>query len=93
VAVGAFADFDENGTCKELRIAVGAAVEIPQRVSNAEAMGPGHALTDELVAAIGEEYAQKLDPLSDVRGSAWYRREMIRVFVKRALEDVRDAHR
>ena len=32
VAVGAVADFDPNGKCLDLRIAVGAAVETPQRV-------------------------------------------------------------
>jgi carbon-monoxide dehydrogenase medium subunit len=89
VAVGAVADLDSNGMCKELRIAIGAAVETPQRVPEAEAMAHGSPLTDELIVAIAEEYARRLDPLSDVRGSAWYRREMIRVFVKRALEEVR----
>jgi len=90
VAVGAVADFDVNGKCKDLWIAVGAAVETPQRLRAAEAMAHGHALTDELVAAIAEEYSLRLDPLTDVRGSAWYRKEMIRVFVKRALDEVRD---
>lgn len=90
VAVGAVADFDSNGKCKDLRIAVGAAVETPQRVKEAEAMAQGHALTDELIGAIAEEYARTLDPLTDLRGSAWYRKEMIRVFVKRGLEEVRD---
>jgi len=93
VAVGALADFDPDGKCKDLRIAVGAAVETPQRMTEAEAMAHGSALTDKLVAAIAGEYARTLDPLSDVRGSAWYRREMIGVFVKRALEEVRDGHR
>ena len=89
VAVGAVADFDDAGKCLDLRIAVGAAVETPQRVREAEALARGSILTDELVAAIAEEYSLNLDPLTDVRGSAWYRREMIRVFVKRALEEVR----
>jgi CO/xanthine dehydrogenase FAD-binding subunit len=31
--------------------------------------------------------------LADVRGSAWYRKEMIRVFVKRALQEVRHGDR
>jgi len=91
--VGAVADFDKGGKCLDLRIAVGAAVETPQRVMEAEAMARGAALTDELIAAIAEEYARTLDPLTDVRGSAWYRREMIRVFVKRALQEVRDGYR
>ena len=90
VAVGAVADFDSNGKCLDLKIAVGAAVETPQRVRDAEAMARGSTLTDELVAAIAEEYSLRLDPLTDVRGSAWYRKEMIRVFVKRALQEVRD---
>jgi carbon-monoxide dehydrogenase medium subunit len=93
VAVGAHADFDADGKCTDLRIAVGAAVETPQRLNSAEALARGQTLTDELVAAIAEEYARTLDPLSDVRGSAWYRREMIGVFVKRALQELRDGHR
>ena len=93
VAVGAVADFDPYGRCLDLRIAIGAAVETPQRVRNAETMARGQTLTDELIAVIAEEYARALDPLTDVRGSAWYRRGMIRVFVKRALKEVRDGHR
>jgi carbon-monoxide dehydrogenase medium subunit len=93
VAVGTVADFDPNGKCLDLKIAVGAAVETPQRVKDAEVMANGHALTDELIAAIADEYARTLDPLADVRGSAWYRKEMIRVFVKRALQEVRHGDR
>ena len=89
VAVGAVADFDDDGKCSDLRIAIGAAVETPQRVTEAEAMAHDSTLTDELIADIANEYSLKLDPLTDVRGSAWYRKEMIRVFVKRALEEVR----
>ncbi len=93
VAVGAVADFDSDGKCSDLRIAIGAALETPQRIPAAEMMAHGQALTDELVAAIADEYSLRLEPLADVRGSAWYRRQMIRVFVKRALQDVRNGHR
>jgi len=89
VAVGAVADFDDDGKCSDLRIAIGAAVETPQRVTEAESLAHGSTLTDELIADIANEYSLKLDPLTDVRGSAWYRKEMIRVFVERALEEVR----
>jgi carbon-monoxide dehydrogenase medium subunit len=93
VAVGAVADFDADARCSHLRVAVGAATETPQRVSDAEEMAHGYALTDDLIAAIADEYARTIDPLTDVRGSAWYRKEMIRVFVKRALQEVRDGNR
>ena len=93
VAVGAAAEFDAGNICRDLRIAVGAAVETPQRIASAEALAQGRVLTDELAGAIADEYAMTLDPLTDVRGSAWYRREMIRVFVKRALLEVRNGSR
>lgn len=93
IGVAAVADFDDEGLCRSLRLAVGAAVETPQRLATAEAMARGERLTDDLIAAIADEYAHKLDPLSDARGSVWYRREMMRVFVKHALQEVRDDHR
>ena len=93
VAVGAAAHIDSDGKCRDLRVAVGAAVETPQRLSETEGLARGQILTDELIAAIADGYARGLDPLTDVRGSAWYRREMIRLFVKRALLEVRDGDR
>jgi len=74
-------------------VAVGAAVETPQRITDVEANARSQRLSDELIAFIADEYASRLDPLSDIRGSAWYRREMIRVFVQRALREVRDGAR
>ena len=90
VAVAAVADLDTDGRCKQLAVAVGAAVETPQRVSGAEALARGQTLTDELIAAVADEIGRSIDPLTDSRGSAWYRREMTRVFVRRALQEVRD---
>jgi carbon-monoxide dehydrogenase medium subunit len=93
VAVAAVADIAPDGACRQLSIAIGAAVETPQRVPAGEALARGQVLTDELFTAVAEEYARSLDPLADSRGSAWYRREMIRVFVRRALEEIRDGDR
>lgn len=93
VGVAAVVEVDDVGRCRDLRVAVGAAVETPQRLGRVEALAHGETLTDELIATIADEYARALDPLSDARGSAWYRREMIRVFVRRALREARDGHR
>jgi carbon-monoxide dehydrogenase medium subunit len=92
VAVGVVADFDADGKCRNLRIAVGAATETPQRVSDGSMVIRSY--VDRMrIAPIVEGYARTLDPLTDVRGSAWYRKEMIRVFIKRALQEVRDGNR
>ncbi len=75
-----------DGTVADLRVAVGAAAEIPLRLEEVEAAAigrPADAATFSIVAAA---YAADVDPLDDMRGSAWYRREMVGVWVRRALE-------
>ena len=75
-----------DGTVADLRVAVGAAAEIPLRLEEVEAAAigrPADAATFSIVAAA---YAAAVDPLDDMRGSAWYRREMVGVWVRRALE-------
>ncbi len=76
---------DDRSTCQDLRVVVGAASEKPERLSDAEAIAHGQRLTDELVATVADAYAAHVDTLSDLRGSAWYRTEMIRVWVRRAV--------
>jgi carbon-monoxide dehydrogenase medium subunit len=75
-----------DGTVRDLRVAVGAAAETPQRFRDAEQAAIGRALTDEVIAAIADAYADRVDTLDDMRGSAWYRTEMVRVWVRRAIE-------
>lgn len=92
VGVAAIASF-KDGLCTDLRVAVGAACEVPRRLPEVEKMAQGYPLTDELIAEIAEGYAASIDTLDDLRGSAWYRRQMIRVHVRRALEEIRNGSR
>lgn len=92
VGVAAAASF-EGDRCADLRVAVGAACEVPRRLAEFEAMARGEVLTAALIAEIADGYAAHVETLDDLRGSAWYRRQMIRVHVRRALEEVRDGHR
>jgi carbon-monoxide dehydrogenase medium subunit len=66
-------------------VAVGAAAETPQRFNDLEATAVGTEMTDDLARSIGEGYAERIDTLDDMRGSAWYRTEMVKVWVRRAL--------
>jgi carbon-monoxide dehydrogenase medium subunit len=79
----------DGKTCEDLRIAVGAAAEVPQRFLDIELRGRGTDLDEKVIGAIADGYAERVDTLSDMRGSAWYRTEMIRVWVRRAIQDVR----
>jgi aerobic carbon-monoxide dehydrogenase medium subunit len=76
--------------CAELRVTVGAAAEVPQRLPQVEAMAAGQDLDTELLGSVADRYADAIDTLDDMRGSAWYRTEMVRVWVRRAVERARD---
>jgi carbon-monoxide dehydrogenase medium subunit len=87
VGVAAAAVFDEQ-VCRGLRLAVGAACETPQRIADVENLARGECLSAELIKEIGEGYANSIETLYDLRGSAWYRKQMIRVNVSRALRQI-----
>jgi carbon-monoxide dehydrogenase medium subunit len=80
----------DGRTCEDLRVAVGAVAEVPQRFPEVEALARGTELGDSVARAIADGYAERVDTLADMRGSAWYRTEMIRVWVRRAIERARD---
>jgi aerobic carbon-monoxide dehydrogenase medium subunit len=86
VGVCAVVGFDDRGSCSDLRVSVGAAAETPQRFPELEVTARGNRLEPELIASIADGYAQRIEPLDDMRGSAWYRTEMVRVWVRRAIE-------
>jgi hypothetical protein len=74
-----------DGTVEDLRIALGGAHSVPFRATSAEAAlrgrRPDPAAIDD-AAALARDAAE---PFPDVRGSAAYKREMVRVWVARAL--------
>jgi carbon-monoxide dehydrogenase medium subunit len=85
VGVAAVVRFAADGTLADLRVAVGAAAELPNRHRDVEAATVGRPLDEALANEVAEAYAERVDPLDDLRGSAWYRREMVRVWVRRAI--------
>ncbi|MDH3675715.1 MAG: xanthine dehydrogenase family protein subunit M [Anaerolineae bacterium] len=92
VAVSAVGVFDQ-GVCRDLRVAIGAACEIPIRLAQIEAQAREHQLSEALIDEIAAAYASNIETLDDLRGSAWYRRKMIQVHVRRALEEIRNGRR
>lgn len=90
VGTAAIVRVADDGSCADLRVAVGAAAETPQRFPDVEALAAGQRLEPELLARIADAYADRIETLDDMRGSAWYRTEMVRVWVRRALEAARE---
>jgi len=86
VGMAAVLETESDGSCKELRLVAGAVAETPQAFESAGAMACGKRLTDQLIEEIAEVCASGVEPLSDLRGSAWYRKQIIRVMARRAIK-------
>lgn len=75
-----------NKTIADVRIALGSVGVTPIRATAAEAVLRGQPLKTEAFAEAGEKAKEAVDPISDFRGSAGYKKDMAAVFVRRALE-------
>jgi carbon-monoxide dehydrogenase medium subunit len=84
-AVGIAVAFRRDGDAiHDARIAVSAATEKPLRLAAAErALSEGGA---DAIRHAADAAADEVHTMSDLRGSASYKREMVRVYVRRALE-------
>jgi len=84
VAVGVVVDGSRK-ICRDVRIALGAVSPTPIRARKAEPLMLNQGITPSLAERVGEEASNECKPISDVRSSAAYRKEMVRVNTKRAL--------
>jgi carbon-monoxide dehydrogenase medium subunit len=78
-------EFVNGKICKNLKVVVGAVAETPQALSDATDISEGEKITASLAREIGRGYAEGINPLSDMRGSSWYRKQVIEVLVERAI--------
>jgi carbon-monoxide dehydrogenase medium subunit len=76
----------EAGRLREARVALAAVAPTPLRVREAEAVLVEQGLTPAGIARAAERCMAAARPISDVRASAEYRREMVGVLVRRGLE-------
>jgi carbon-monoxide dehydrogenase medium subunit len=94
VAVTAIVTLEPDGErCREARIALGSVGVTPIRGRAAEALFPGRTMSADLLRAAGETVKGEVDPLSDHRGSAAYKREMTGVMVRRCVTEAWEAAR
>jgi carbon-monoxide dehydrogenase medium subunit len=87
VSAAAVLTLDKNlKTITDVRIALGSVGTTPIRAMAAEEVLRGQPLKTEAFSEAGEKAKEAVDPISDFRGSAGYKKEMAAVFVRRALE-------
>ena len=76
----------ERGVFSDARIGIGAVAPTPLRARRAEEALIGHLINDEAIQAASREAMSEVSPISDIRGSGDYRREMTQVLVARAIK-------
>jgi carbon-monoxide dehydrogenase medium subunit len=71
--------------CQEARIALGAVAPTPMRARKAEQVLVGRAVSEETAKEAGNTARLEAKPISDIRASEAYRRDMVGVLTKRAI--------
>ena len=73
-------------SCEDVRLALNSVASTIVRAKRAEDVLRGQRLSDDLLREAGEIAATEVDPMDDNRGSADYKRDLVKVLVRRAAE-------
>jgi carbon-monoxide dehydrogenase medium subunit len=77
-----------NGVCKDARIGLLGVTRIPIRARKVEQLLKGEKIKDSLIDRAAQVALEETHPLGDTFGSAHYRREIVKVLTKQAINDV-----
>jgi carbon-monoxide dehydrogenase medium subunit len=88
VGVAVITDLDNGNVCRDVKIVLGAVAPTPMRARKAEELLKGQKVEPALIEKTAEMAAAESRPITDVRASAEYRKEMVKVFTRRAIEQL-----
>jgi CO/xanthine dehydrogenase FAD-binding subunit len=88
VMVAATLEADADGRVARAAVAVGACSEVARRLTSLEAKLSGKPLTSALGGLVRPDDLAPLTPISDIRGSAEYRRDAALTLVRRAIAEL-----
>ena len=75
----------ETKVVQKARIALASVAPTPVRARGAEAVLEGNEISTDLISKAGDAAVESATPITDVRGSAEYRKELVRVLTRRTL--------
>ncbi len=85
VGVASQLTLGSNGVCTKARVALAAVAPVPLRATAAEQALEGQPVTPERIARAADLAVEAAKPISDQRGSADFRRHLVRVLTRRTL--------
>ncbi len=78
----------KDGQCEQIRLAAGSVGPVPLRLPEVERVLLNHPLDDDRISQASTAAEQTVQPITDIRATADYRRQLIGVFVRRALRQI-----
>jgi carbon-monoxide dehydrogenase medium subunit len=91
VSVACVGDRSEDGRWSAVRIALGGVADVAVLADAAAAAVEGSLLGDVKIGEAAQAADEVVDPPSDIRASAEYRRHLVPVYVRRALVAMRQS--
>ena len=92
-ALGVAVALDTDGAVvRDARIVIGAATDTPTRLAKTENVLRGARVDDAVLQRAGDAAASEAGVIGDAHGSASYKRELLRVYLGRAVRAALDAH-
>jgi CO/xanthine dehydrogenase FAD-binding subunit len=80
----------EGEVCKDCRIAFGSVAKTPLRTPEAEKILRGKTFDKKRLEEVSRRSSEEIQPISDIRSTAWYRKEICRVLVRDAMNTAWD---
>ena len=87
VAVALTLDMEKD-RCQDIRIVLGACAPVPLRARKAEARLRGREIGEVYIRETSMLAAEEAQPITDLRATAEYRREIVRVMTERTLREI-----
>ena len=84
-SAGASITLDDDGICRDARLAIGAVAPTAIIVAAASDLLIGNIITPDILAAVADAASSASQPISDRRGTAEFRRHVVGVLAKRAV--------
>ena len=76
----------EGDLCKDCRIALGAVAKTPVRAKKGEEILKRKRVTEALIERASQEVSEEIQPITDLRSTAWYRKEVAKVMARDAIK-------
>lgn len=85
VNAAAYVEAEQN-TCKTVRVSIGSVAPTVVRCKAVEEALTGKPISKEAIKAASEAVLSEINPIDDIRATAWYRKKVAPVIVRRAIE-------